>query len=124
MRTLCLILALAIPTFAFARDAADIEVTVKHVDGTIEQFSNDIAEMEILVLPDSRIKYIHLTLLSNNEKDTHVWINYDNVASFRYRFLAITGKAKVKVKKLVPFDSRPKEGLKPEVKEVDPEDFR
>ena len=123
MKTLLLVMLL-IPALGWARDTADLEVTIKHLDGTVEQFSNEIAEMQILVLPDSRIKYIHLTLLSNKEKDTHVWINYENVSSFRYRFLAITGKAKVKVKKIVPFKSTEKEGLKREVPEVDPEDFR
>jgi hypothetical protein len=52
------------------------------------------------------------------------WFNYENLASLKYRFLAITGKGKVKVRKLAAFETQPTTGLKPKIGEIEVDDFK
>ena len=71
-------------------DRFDVEVTVRHLDGKEETFKKEVASLELIVTPDGSIRYVHLILIGGTEKDTHLWYNYNNIASLRYRFLHIT----------------------------------
>ena len=104
--------------------ASDIEVTIRDAAGHAEIFSKEVAAMEIIVGPDSRILYVHLILMTENEKDTHCWYNYANLTNLRYRFLAITGKGKVAIRKLSSFDELPKQGIQPKIPQLAPDDFK
>lgn len=102
----------------------DIELTIRHTDGSTEKYGSELAELEIVVGPDSVIKYLHLVIVGGKEKDTHAWYNIENVVSFKYRFLAITGKGKVKLKQLDKFATKPKDGIAEQIPLQDVDDFK
>lgn len=102
----------------------DIELTIRHTDGSTEKYGSELAELEIVVGPDSVIKYLHLVIVGGKEKDTHAWYNIENVVSFKYRFLAITGKGKVKLKQLDKFATKPKDGISEQIPLQDVDDFK
>ncbi len=104
--------------------ATDIIVTIRHTDGSVEEFSNEVAALEIIVAPNSMIEYIHLILVGGSEKDTHYWYNFNQLAGFKYQFKAITGKGKVKLKQLDQFVTTPKTGLQSSIKLVEADDFK
>ena len=103
---------------------ADLLVEIRHLDGSVEKFSREVAGMEIIVAPDSSIQYIHLILVSGSEKDTHAWYNYNQLAEFRYRFAAITGKGKVKIKQLGKFNVEETIGLQEVIPQLNLNDFK
>ena len=103
---------------------ADLLVEIRHLDGSIEKFSREVAGLEIIVAPDSSIQYIHLILVSGSEKDTHAWYNYNQLAEFRYRFAAITGKGKVKIKQLGKFNVEETIGLQEVIPQLNLNDFK
>lgn len=102
----------------------DIEITVRHVNGTVEIFGKEVASMDVIVAPDGHVVQVHLILVSGTEKDTHLWLNYANLASLRYRFLQITGKGKVHIKQLRSYDVQQNPGEKSKVSTVEPDDFK
>ena len=103
---------------------ADLLVEIRPLDGSIEKFSREVAGLEIIVAPDSSIQYIHLILVSGSEKDTHAWYNYNQLAEFRYRFAAITGKGKVKIKQLGKFNVEETIGLQEVIPQLNLNDFK
>jgi hypothetical protein len=103
---------------------SDIEVTVRHLDGKEETFKKEVASLELIVTPDGSIRYVHLILIGGTEKDTHLWYNYNNIASLRYRFLHITGKGKVAIKQITPFESRPAPGIAEKIPQVEVDDYK
>lgn len=116
----------ALPLAAMADNTLpmDIEVTVRHLDGTVEVFGREVAKLDLVLAPDGTIKYVHMTLLTDGEKDTHLWYNYANLAGLRYRFLAITGKGKVSVKQISGFEPEAKEGLQKKSPVISVDDFK
>ncbi|MCB1070655.1 MAG: hypothetical protein H7A43_09410 [Verrucomicrobia bacterium] len=104
--------------------ATDLMVEIRHLDGSVEKFGQEIAGMDIVVAPDSTIKYVHLILVTGAEKDTHLWYNYDAIAGFRYQFASITGKGKVKVKQLGLFQAAEKTGLQETIPQIQVSDFK
>lgn len=102
----------------------DLVVTIRHLDGTVERFGQEIASMDIVVAPDSSIRYVHLVLVTGAEKDTHAWYNYDQIAGFRYQFTSITGKGKVRVKQLGEFQAAERAGMQETIPVVGVEDFK
>lgn len=107
-----------------ASSKADLELTIRHLNGSTESFSKELAELQIVVGSDSMVKYIHLVLVSGNEKDTHAWYNMDNIVSFRYRFLAITGKGKVKLIRQDTFAVKSREGASTQIPLQEVDDFK
>lgn len=112
MRLLCstlMVCALAMaacgaePEKASESFVQDIEVTVRYMDGKSEVFGKEVAQLDIVVDELGRINMVHMVLISDKEKDTHVWYNYANLAGFKYRFLHITGKGKVQIRQLQGF---------------------
>ena len=103
----------------------DIEVTVRHIDGKVETFGKEVAELEIIVDESGRMHMVHMVLVSGTEKDTHLWLNYANLASLKYRFLHITGKGKVRVRQLQGFKTTANEkALRPNVGAVEVDDYK
>ena len=121
-----MVLCCARPLSTVAEDASriDIEVTVRHLNGREEVFGREVAKLDIVLAPDGSIKYVHMVLLTDGEKDTHLWYNYANLAGLRYRFLAITGKGKVSVKQISGFEPEVKEGVKQKSPVVSVDDFK
>ena len=109
---------------AAAELTADIEVTVRHLDGSVETYSREVATLELVVDASSEIRYVHMVLVSGREKDTHCWYNYRNLAGLTYRFLAITGKGKVSLKQLGTFDVLATKGLRTKIKQVSVDDYK
>lgn len=107
-----------------AISSADIEVVIRHVDGSEERFGENVAQLDLVVGPGAQIQYVHMILLTGQEKDTHAWYNYRNLAGLTYRFLAITGKGKVKVKQLGSFDVKARTGLQTKIPLLSIDDYR
>ena len=103
---------------------ADLLVEIRHLDGSVEKFSREVADLEIIVAPDASIQYVHLVLVSGSEKDTHAWYNYNQLAGFRYQFASITGKGKVKIKQLGKFNVADISGLQEAIPQVGLNDFK
>lgn len=103
---------------------SDIELTIRHMDGKTETFGKELAELQIVVGNGGVIQYLHLVLVMGREKDTHAWYVVDNIASFQYRFFAITGKGKVKLKRLDEFSVKAKEGLPDKIDLQEVDDFK
>ncbi|OVE75583.1 hypothetical protein BVX97_04135 [bacterium E08(2017)] len=115
-------------TYALANPLAsmrdDIEVTIRHTDGTKDTFKENMKEMQIIVGADSMIKYLHLTIIGDDEKGVHAWYNVDNIASFRYKFLAITGRGKVKLVHQSKFKTENTEGYQKALPLQSADDFK
>lgn len=103
----------------------DIEVTVRHIDGKAEVFGKEVAQLEIIVDETGRMHMVHMVLVSGSEKDTHLWYNYANLASLKYRFLHITGKGKVHVRQLQAFKVNTGDRtLKPGIVGIEIDDYK
>lgn len=103
----------------------DIEVTVRHTDGSIEKFGKEVASLDIVVDEYGRIQMVHMIVVGGTEKDTHVWYNFANVAGLKYRFLQITGKGKVRVKQVKGFTLTPGDKtLKPSINGIEVDDYK
>ena len=102
----------------------DIEVVIRHVDGSEERFGENVAQLDLVVGPNAQIEYVHMILVTGQEKDTHAWYNYRNLAGLTYRVLAITGKGKVKVKQLGSFDVEARTGLQTKIPLLSVDDYR
>jgi hypothetical protein len=103
----------------------DIEVTVRHSGGNVETFGREVVMMEIIVDQAGQIHMVHMVLVGGTEKDTHVWYNFANLASLRYRFLHITGKGKVRIRQLQGLKLAPADAsLKPTITPLEVEDYK
>ncbi|OGV68484.1 MAG: hypothetical protein A2340_00785 [Lentisphaerae bacterium RIFOXYB12_FULL_60_10] len=102
----------------------DIEVIIRQANGKTDTFSKEVASMEIVMAPGGEIRYIHLILMTNGEKDTHCWYNYANLTSLQYRFLAVTGKGKVNVRQIDQFDTVNEAGVPAKVPVIRPDDYK
>jgi hypothetical protein len=125
-------LSIVITTQAYALEeksvasslAVDLLVEIRHLNGDVEKFGQEIAGMDIVVAPDSSIQYVHLVLVTGAEKDTHAWYNYRQLAGFRYQFKSITGKGKVKIKQLGRFPVIEKTGMQESIPTIEIDDFK
>lgn len=97
------------------KPAGDILVTVATAGGTFT-YGGDLVSMDILVDDTGLIRMLHLIHVSGQEKDTHTWYNFEAVQRFSYRYFAITGKGKVRVKKIAPPPATGEEGAVPPVR--------
>jgi len=76
----------------------DIQVTVVMSNGTERTYGPEVRQLQLVMSPDGRIDVVHLVLASGGEDtDTHVWFNFSALAGISYRYLSITGRAKVSV---------------------------
>jgi len=107
-----------------AKMAKDLTVTVRHANGDVETYGDELTNLDLVVDEHGRLTFLHCVLISGEEKDTHVWYNMANLASVKYRFHTITGKSKVAVKRLKPLPVTPKPGVPRKVDELDVEDYK
>jgi hypothetical protein len=91
----------------------DIVLTLTHRGGNVETFGRELIQMEFITQMDGSIRYLHLVLLTGEEKDTHAWYNFDNLTAVRYQFKAMSGKAKVRFRELKPFEMKNREDVLP-----------
>ena len=91
-------------------DGADLVFTVRHMDGQVEVFGKEISEAQLLFSLSGNVDMIHLALMANGEKNTHVWFPTANLASFSYRYSGIAGKNKLHFRTVQPLE---KEAVEP-----------
>ena len=91
----------------------DIALTLTHRAGNVETFGRELIQMEFITQLDGSIRYLHLVLVTGEEKDTHAWYNFDNLTAVRYQFKAMSGKAKVRFRELKPFEMKNREEVLP-----------
>jgi len=106
------------------RPTGDLTVTVRHLDGQVDAYGSELTSLDIVVDSAGHPQYVHCVLVSGQERDTHVWYNFRNVASLRYRFHTITGKAKVSLKQVKPLDVQPKPGLPRKIEPLGVDDYK
>lgn len=106
------------------RPASDLTVVIRHLNGDTDTYAGELTDLDLVVDPTGRLQYIHCVLVSGTERDTHVWYNFENVSSVKYRFHAITGKAKVSVKQLASPTVKEKPGLPAKIDRLDVEDYK
>jgi len=100
----------------------NLVVTVTMGNGTSETFSREIESMEIVTVPNGRVETVHLILVSDGERKTHVWYNYSNVAKLSYRFVTKDGRDRVKVR--IVHKSQPSRELTDRLDPLGPQDYR
>jgi hypothetical protein len=105
-------------------ERTSVVVTVRYLNGEKEVFSNDLDSMDLIFEPSGKLAMIHLVLFTGTERDTHRYFLVQNLASFNYRFLNVSGKGKVRLKVMQPFDKSKAETATPDLPAVVPNDYR
>lgn len=77
--------------------AGDIAVMVVLSSGQRIEYSSEVRKLQLILDAQGHLAAIHLVLAKGPETDTHEWYNFRNLAGFSYRYLEITGRAKVSV---------------------------
>lgn len=104
------------------RRPLDLIATITLATGKTETFAREIDRLEIITGPDGAIELIHLLLVADGERNTHVWYNYGQVAKLSYRFVTPQGSSKVFVRLLRA--SPPTRELTERVEPLSPLEFR
>ena len=112
------------PTAEAKTERPDIAVAIVTADGKLREYSKEVASLEIIVGADGKILYVHMILMTDNIKDTHCWYNFNNLVSFEYRFLAITGKSKVAIKQADRLAVQQESGIVTKIPVVGVDDYR
>ena len=105
-----------------AKDKGDLEVTVFLSNGKTMSYKKEVRQLEIILDSTGNVSNLHMVLALSAEKDSHIWLNYHNLAGFQYRYYAISGRAKVHVRKHIDYPIREKKDKKLEA--IDPDDYR
>lgn len=115
---------LAVPTVSppQIQRPLNLVVTVTMRNGTSETFSREIESMEIVTAPSGRVEMVHLILVSEGERKTHVWYNYSNVAKLSYRLVTKEGRDRVKVR--IIQKSQPSREPTDRLDPLSPQDYR
>ena len=100
----------------------DLIVTITLATGKAETFAREIDRLEIVTGSGGAVEMIHLLLVTGEERNTHVWYNYGQVAKLSYRFVTPEGKAKVYVRPLQP--SPTTRDLSDRLEPLSPREFR
>ena len=106
-----------------AEDDANIVITLRHMNGEKEVYSREVDSMDLIFDPIGKLTQLHLTLITNGEKDTHRWYSVANLASFSYRFINVAGKGKVRLQVLQSIDAD-KSDTHPSLPAILPKDYR
>jgi len=109
-----------------------IVVKVRYPNGDREEYRRELDSMELVFDETGRLSLIHLVLFSGPEKDTHKWLQFQNLSNFAYRFCNVSGKGKVRLSVLQPFyreggapvQEQGKGLSAPELPPVTPKDYR
>jgi hypothetical protein len=108
-----------------ASSKKDLEVTIILATGAEVTYRKQVRRFEIILDASGRVHSLHLVLAMSGEKDTHAWYNFDRIAGFRHRYHHITGRAKVRVRRLYGYPPRDGKNLqKTEIEALKPDDFR
>jgi hypothetical protein len=84
-----------------ASPGTDIEVTLYLANGTKLTYDSEVRQLQILLDVAGRIDTIHLILAKgSSDTNTHEWFSFRNLAGFSYRYLLLTGRARVQVLRL------------------------
>lgn len=105
-----------------AQRPLDLIATITLATGKTETFAREIDRLEIITGPGGAIELIHLLLVADGERNTHVWYNYGQVAKLSYRFVSPQGSSKVYVRLLKA--SPPTRELTERLEPLSPLEFR
>ena len=114
-------LSIVVPRQAAAK--SDIQVKLILPNGKTITYGSEVRTVELLLGANGMVEVIHLILAKRSrEKDTHEWYNFSALVGFSYTYLAVTGRAKVRLKRILPIGviEPPKE----KVPTVRPKDYR
>ncbi|HKA92061.1 MAG TPA: hypothetical protein VKE22_30565 [Haliangiales bacterium] len=116
------------PAAPVVDERTSMVVTVRHLNGEKEVFSSDVDSMDLIFDSTGKLTMIHLVLFSvsgtERERDTHRFFLVQNLASFNYQFRNVSGKGKVRLKVMQPFEKSKAETGTPEIPAVVPNDYR
>ncbi len=110
------------PPIPRAQRTLDLVVTVTMSTGKSETFAREVDRLEIITFPDGRIDMVHIVLIVDGERNTHVWYNFSQVAKLSDRFVTPEGRERVHVRVIQP--SEPIRDVAERLEPLSPREFR